>query len=421
MMIQRYVLSKSIILRKEWFGCLVCDVTNGHFYQYNNDAFLILKEIKTPRTIGELKQILRKKELKILKEDLIFFLQEMYQNGIAIKSNKPQKALVFFENNKNLRKDCLVSPSSVTIYITNICTKACKHCVNKSSPSVNQKDEYSLEEWSIILQKLRDFGVCNLVFTGGEPLLKDNIFEILKKADELKFSISLLTDFDDLNKDHIVKLKSLSYLSYIQVSLDGSSKKNHDFIRGRGSFEKAIQRMRLLQKHNIAYTISTTINNKNINEIDEIVTLSKKYGAEHLYLNPLAPYGRAKEILSSWLLSDDQLYWLGKKYLKLTADNKIDPGNPFWKENIEKINDANFHPFKGALTAVSLGIYNFSIGSKGECYLDSKMKAENILYLGNALSDDIKAMWYHPKLDFLRSHYSPNFFAFIDQSLVQNK
>ncbi|MDD5012889.1 MAG: radical SAM protein [Candidatus Pacebacteria bacterium] len=420
-MIQNYVLSGDIILRKEWFGCLVCNIKNGHFNQYNDDAFSILKEIKNPLTIIELKNILKENNFKISKKNLTRFLQEMYLDGVVLKSDKTQGALIFFENEKNLRKDCLASPSSVTIYITNLCTKACKHCVNNSSPLINQRDEYSIEEWFKILQKLRDFGVCSLVFTGGEPLLKDNIFEILKKADEMKFSISLLTDFDDLNENHIVKLKNLLYLSYIQVSLDGASEENHDFIRGKGSFVKAIQRMRLLQKHDIPYTISTTVNNRNISEIDCIVDISREYGAKYLYFNPLAPYGRAKERLIDWILSDRQLYWLGKKYLQLIADGMVNPGNPFWEENIEKINDDQFHPFKGALTAVSLGVYNFSIGSKGECYLDSKMKAENLLCLGNALDDDIKKMWHHPKLDFLRSHYSPSFFAFIDQSLIQEE
>lgn len=420
-MTKKYTLSKGIIIRKEWFGCLVCNTYSGQFFQFNEDTFEILKELKKLLTAKEMQRNLKQKELIISLKDLESFLQEMHNDEIVTLNNRPQGAMVFFEDKHPLRKDCLVSPSSVTIYITNVCSKTCKHCVTKASPLASQDTEYTPEKWFLILKKLRDFGVCALVFTGGEPFLKDGIFDILKKADEMNFSISILSDFDNINSKHIALLKNLHHLVDFQISLDGKSETVHDAIRGKGSFHKALRRMKLLQNHNITYTISTTINNRNINEIDEIVDISKKYGAKYLYLNPLAPYGRAKETMQDWLLSEDQLYWLGKKYLRLTASGEIDPGNPFWKENVSKIEDDQFYPFKGALTAVSLGIYNFSIGSTGECYLDSKMKSENILYLGNALTDNLETMWHNTKLNHLREHYSSAPFTFIDQSMVIEK
>ncbi|MFA5080398.1 MAG: radical SAM protein [Candidatus Paceibacterota bacterium] len=412
----KFSLNENTILRKEWFGCLLCNTTNGNFYQFNEDSFEIIKELINALTIIELHKILKRKGFIISKNKLLIFLESLCLDRL-LEKNTNQKGLIFFEEKNNLRKDCLVSPVSVTIYITNICSKACKHCVNKSSP-IYQQDEYNFDKWIYILRKLRESGVCSIVVTGGEPLLRSDIFDILEEADKLKFSISLLTDFDEISDEHIIRLKKISHLNDIQVSLDGESKKTHDFIRGTGSFDKAIRRMSLLKKYNISYTISSTINNRNINEINGIVKIYKKYGAKYLYLNPLAPYGRAKETMSGWFLSNEQLYLLGKKYLQLIIDKDIDSGNPFWEENINRINDNQFYPFKGALTAISLGIYNFSIGSKGECYLDSKMKSENILYLGNALTDDIESMWYHPKLNPLRSKFVLSEFAFIDQSKI---
>ncbi|MCK9578214.1 radical SAM protein [bacterium] len=409
-------LSKNAILRKEWFGCLLCNTANGSFYQFNEDSFEIIKELISPLTITELHKILKEKGFTISKNKLLIFLEGLCLDQL-LEKNADQKGLIFFEEKSNPRKDCLASPASVTIYITNICSKACKHCVNKSSPA-HQESEYSFDKWAYILKKLRNFGVCSIVITGGEPLLRSDIFDILEEASRLKFSISLLTDFDEISDAQIIRLKKISRLNDIQVSLDGESEKTHDFIRGAGSFNKAIRRMSLLKKHKIPYTISTTVNNRNINEIDGIVRIYKKYSAKYLYMNPLAPYGRAKEAMKGWFLSDEQLFLLGKKYLQLIINGDIDSGNPFWEENIDKINDEQFYPFKGALTAISLGIYNFSIGSQGECYLDSKMKSEDILYLGNALTDDIENMWHHPKLNPLRSNFGLSEFAFIDQSKI---
>ncbi|MFC1522730.1 radical SAM protein [Elusimicrobiota bacterium] len=417
----KFALNEDLILRKEWFGCLVCNTANREFYQFNEDAFTILKEMQSPLGIEDLRAGLKTGNVDIASGDLAHFLEAMMGVGIVVNNEQAHGALVFYADKEDLRKDCLAAPTSVTLYITEFCPKTCKHCVTEASPNAKCSREYGVEQWRVILEKLRAFGVCSLVFTGGDPLTKKGIFEIMKIADNLKFAITLLTDYDGINKEHIDELKSLRHLADVQVSLDGSNEESHDTIRGKGSFQKALKRMRLLQTNKMKYTISTTINNRNISEIDDIVSIYKEYGASSLYLNPLAPYGRAKELMKDWLLSEEQLRWLGKKYLKLLADEKIQVGNPFWKENVAKTDDENFHPFEGSLTAVSIGIYNFSIGSRGECHLDSKMKSEGILNLGNALEDDLEAMWYDSRLDHLRSFYAKDRFTYVDQSTIEHQ
>lgn len=128
--------------------------------------------------------------------------------------------------------------------------------------------------------------------------------------------------------------------------------------------------------------------------INLLISLLREILFKFLYLNPVAPYGLAKRAMKKYLLNSQQLYDLGQKYLQLTFDGIIAPGNSYWKENLNHIGDKDFNPFGNALHAMSLGVYNFSISQNGECYLDSKMKAANILYLGNAISENIEQMWH---------------------------
>jgi MoaA/NifB/PqqE/SkfB family radical SAM enzyme len=416
--INMWTLADGIIVRREWFGCLICNTATRDFYQFNDDAFEIIRRFKTPNSAKSIRYQLEKDGYEIEETDLYNFLQLLVDRSILVESNQPQDSLFYFENREYFRRDCLAAPTSVTIYLTEYCPKTCTHCVVRSSPSVDRSGELTVAEWFTVLQKLRDFGVCALVFTGGEPLTKEGVFDILRYADKLKFSISLLTDFDGLNEDHIAQLKTLRRLCDIQISLDGGTEATHDSIRGRGAFRKALRRMALLRDHGMRYTVSTTVCQRNIEELDQIVEICREYKATYLYINPLAPYGRAKELMRSELLSDEQLRWLGQRYLELVADGIVSAGNPFWDEQVDRRTDPNFHPFEGALTAVSIGTYNFSIGSHGECYLDSKMKSEGLLYLGNALRDDFESMWYSPKLDPLRAHFSPDRFTYIDQAKV---
>ena len=134
-----------------------------------------------------------------------------------------------------------------------------------------------------------------------------------------------------------------------------------------------------------------------------LISLLREILFKFLYLNPVAPYGLAKRAMKKYLLNSQQLYDLGQKYLQLTFDGIIDPSNSYWKENLNHIGDKDFNPFGNALHAMSLGVYNFSISQNGECYLDSKMKAANILYLGNVISENIEQMWHSKKLSHLRA------------------
>src|SRR5262249_12052286 len=142
---------------------------------------------------------------------------------------------------------------------------------------------------------------------------------------------------------------------------------------------------------------------RNIDEIDEIAAIYHQYNARHLYLNPLAPYGRAKDALTYLVLDDSQLKYLALKYYQLIATKGIHSGNAFWQGlTYPDVMKPDFHPFKECLHAMSTGSFLLSIGSKGQCFLDSKMKSEGVLPLGNALGRDFDEMWHDSRLPVLR-------------------
>lgn len=399
----RYTLNDSTFVRKECFGALVCNTQTGEFSQFNQDAFEILKELKTPLNLQELENNLEEQGMELSQDFLFSFLEDLRRDNIVTFSEKPLRSKVLFEDCNDIREDCLIAPASATLYITEWCSKQCLHCVVRSSPYVETKNELSVDSWKKILDKLCEFGVFSLVFTGGEPLSKQGIFEILDYADDLGFMIKILTDYDQLTDSHVEKIKQYKGLEDFQVSLDGGKEVTHDYIRGKGSFRKAIKRLQLLKNHGIPYTISTVIGKHNINELSLITQIAQQYNAEYFYLNPLAPYGRAKKNLANQILDKKQLEWLGEEYSRLAREGIVDPGNPFWAEQESDVSSA----FTDSLHAISLGVHSFSFDSQGNCYLDSKLKSEELLLLGNALSDSIKNLWYNPKLDNLRL-YSRN-------------
>jgi hypothetical protein len=197
----KYTLD-NIILRKEFFGGIISTLNTHSYHQVNEDGFKILKNLKTPKTITELKNDLDN-EFSISENALTDFVHEMISLSIICKSTSPKDALVYFEDEETTRTDCLNAPTSVSIYITQFCPKECKHCVTYSSPHVKRDHEVSPENWFKVIDKLRAFGCTTLVFTGGDCLAKERIFDIIKKADDEKFLIGILTDYDGINSKHL--------------------------------------------------------------------------------------------------------------------------------------------------------------------------------------------------------------------------
>ena len=418
-----YALHQDVTIRNEYFGCLVCDTSTGRYFQFNEDAFNILKVLVNPRTVGELHSYLHKQGYTIPPSNLQLFLDDLKRKRLlSVDPTRPLlKPTLIEKPADDLRHNCLSAPASCTIYITDFCSKQCLHCVTRSSPFLSQDMDLPPDEWHRIFKSLREWGVVSLVFTGGEPLLKVGIYETLAFADELGFNISLLTDFDGMKQSDIDKLSSFRHLNDVQTSLDGATEETHDYIRGKGSFKKTLRRLELLQNSGLSFTISASINKINLREIDGIIELYKKYGAANLYMNPVAPYGRAKEAMQDLILDDNELKALAYRYYLAVSSEGVNSGNAYWQTLTEEdVLQDSFHPYKNCLSAMSIGAYVFSINAKGDCYLDSKMKSEGLLCLGNVQKDNFAKMWSDSRLEHLRKYYQGGSGAFIAHEEVIN-
>lgn len=410
---EKYTLDR-VILRKEFFGGIVSVLTTKTCHQINSDSFKILSKLKNPLELSQLLKELENENFEIGEMELIQYLYDMTALRIVAKSADEKGALVFFENEELQRIDCLRAPTSVSFHITQFCPKQCRHCVTNSSPFVNRRNELSTEEWFTVIEKLRNFGCTSIVFTGGDCLAKERIFDIFQKADNENFLIGVLTDYDGINHKHIEHFKSLKHLFDLQMSLDGATAESHDWIRGQGSFEKALKRMKAWHSNGLAYTVSATMHKNNIHELEAIADLCKQNGANNLYVSPLCPYGRGK-YMTEYILSEEELKLLGQKYLRLIRDGIVNPGNPYWSAHLNKIGDPSFHPFKLSIDAVSTGFFNLSIDWKGDCFLDTKLRSENVFSIGNVLRDDIHDIWFNPALDAVRKLSDPNS-VYVNQS-----
>jgi radical SAM family uncharacterized protein len=168
--------------------------------------------------------------------------------------------------------------------LTYNCNLKCKMCPFWKRSS----KDLSLHREKMILRQIYDAGVCGVAFEGGEPLLREDLVDILSFSRSLPLHTSLITN-GTLLKSRIDEIAP--YINgVVYVSLDGLEK-THDVIRGvNGCFKKALQGITAAKKK-VPVTINTTIMAENLHEIEDMVLLAKELGVKislsvaHKYYN----------------------------------------------------------------------------------------------------------------------------------------
>ena len=184
-----------------------------------------------------------------------------------------------------------VGPHWVYISVTNRCPLDCRMCGVKY---LDRSRELSTAELKKIIQEVSSYkGDQTIMFTGGEPFLRKDIFELIEYSCSLGLPTEVVSNGQLIDKELAGKIVS-SGLRNIAVSLDGTTPKTHDFIRGMpGAFEKATNALKLLSEEKKKrgrgpqISVWTTMMRQNIPELYEILLLAKKLGADVIVYHPV--------------------------------------------------------------------------------------------------------------------------------------
>jgi len=190
----------------------------------------------------------------------------------------------------------LSAPISVWWDITNKCNLSCLHCYSSSSPDRNNSDELTFNEAKKLISELSDIGVFAIFFLGGEPLMRPDIFDIIKYTRSKSISVTISSNGWLVTKEVAEKL-SLLEINQIGISLDGASSKTHDWLRNKeGSFEHAVNAVINLKKSGIPNVATvTTITHHNVQEVGKIIDLAASLGADNIQCLVVEQSGRGKD------------------------------------------------------------------------------------------------------------------------------
>ncbi len=187
------------------------------------------------------------------------------------------------------------APITVVWNFTNHCNLNCLHCHQDSSPA-SADPELSTSEAFQVIDKMSDAGVAILTFSGGEPLLRNDLFPAIERAND-KGMLCTIASNGTLMTREISQRLAKAGVRRVEIGLDGAIAETHDFLRNRpGSFEATIEGIAncaAVGFDEIAATM--TLHSKNITELKETIDLAERLGATRFYLNRLIPAGRGIE------------------------------------------------------------------------------------------------------------------------------
>ncbi len=182
-------------------------------------------------------------------------------------------------------------PGPVVIWnLTRRCNLACKHCYAISS-NREFPGELSTTEVFEVMADLRRFKVPVLILSGGEPLLRPDIFAISRRAKEMGFYVGLSTNGTIIDEANIDAIAEAGY-NYVGISLDGIRETHDHFRRKAGAFESSLSGIRLCQERGIRVGVRFTLTQGNAHDLPALLELMEQENIDKFYLSHLNYAGR---------------------------------------------------------------------------------------------------------------------------------
>lgn len=197
------------------------------------------------------------------------------------------------------------SPFGLLAELTYHCPLACAYCSNPLNLA-DYQDELSTQEWRRVLVEARDLGVLQCHLSGGEPLLRRDLVEIVAGAHQLGLYTNLVTSAIGLSRPRAEQLRGAG-LDHVQVSIQADEPAVSDRIAGTPSFRRKVEAMGVVKELGWPLTVNVVLHRQNIDRVSDVLRLAEEVGADRVELANTQYYGWAWRNRDALLPSRAQL------------------------------------------------------------------------------------------------------------------
>ncbi|MFQ6082798.1 MAG: radical SAM protein [Candidatus Aminicenantia bacterium] len=291
---------------------------------------------------------------------------------------------------KEIKSTKWIAPARMDLAITYRCQLNCGKCYTGGSKEMK---ELATEDWTKIYDILWKIGVPQIVFTGGEPTLREDLVQLVGEAEE--FVTGLVTNGIKL-AELAIPLRDAS-LDYIQVTIESNNSEIHNQMVGNGdAFEKTVVGIKKALSLGMEVITNTTLTTHNADTFIDLIKWGKEIGLKHMACNTIICSGRGIQYKKEEGLSHEALKKLLAQALELADSLGIELQwySPTCYLELNPI-ELGF-----GMKGCSAAAHNMTIQPDGTV-IPCQSWPETI---GNVLKDDWKSIWKHPTSRKLRKH-----------------
>ncbi len=191
--------------------------------------------------------------------------------------------------------------------LTYACPLQCPYCSNPLELSSSRKNELTTEEWLRVLKQARSLGAVQLGFSGGEPLVRPDLLELLKEAKALGFYCNLITSAVGLDEEKVVAFKETG-LDHMQISFQGSDRETNLKYGATDSFDHKLAMCKAAIKTDIALGLNFVLHRHNIHQVKDFLLLAESLDAEFVELANCQYYAWALHNRDLLMPTQEQLH-----------------------------------------------------------------------------------------------------------------
>jgi radical SAM protein with 4Fe4S-binding SPASM domain len=286
-------------------------------------------------------------------------------------------------------------PFYIQWHITNSCNLRCWHCYQDDFSKIYDLDKPGLKRVSEnIFSALREWDqTACLHLTGGEPLLRPDLFHLLNDLDRHPTveELGIITNGLLITPELMRRLSDFSKLKRVKISLDGGDAETNDAIRPKGTFEKVIQNLSDIQKRRrFEILVMFTIMKRNFKSLPSLFNLCRNLGIDGLIIERFIPLGKGKKIANEVLSKEE---W--HKMIRILLD--------FFPPDGEKLSLTPYQAFQVSFNREEPELLGAPcvIGEDGICVMpngDVLPCRRFPISLGNLLTDSLKTIWEKSEL-----------------------
>lgn len=388
--------SGNLVVKQVGDSFIVKDMLSKKSGHANESLKSLLLQCDGKRTIRDIIDSLTKKyedDAKEIERKAIKSLKYLESLDFLKLADKPSFTPIMFHS-KKLRWPL----NLVYIEVTRACNLSCIHCY--ASAGKEPENELDTGQLHALIDQLSSLGVLDVVFTGGEPLMRSDIFELMEHATKKSMSPYLFTNGVLLNENRIRRLKELN-VETVAVSLDGASPKTHNKIRGSDCFDVTLRNIQQLAKTEIHTRINTALYRDNIDEIEKLIELLARIGVNEIQMDCLMGYGRGealKDLILPLETSEEITYRIHKKNKEFETKQKTRV------PELRMSDSTSTQSVKVKRQSLcGVGTTACAIRPNGDVVLCPVLSTDEFV-AGNVLEDSLESIWINSEVfDPLRS------------------